>query len=270
MKKITLLFGALVVALIANAQSVLNNPNGSDGKMTFIWDCEKEDFATELPSNAIEVDQTFTFAVDITGTPLETWVQGTTTGAERSIGFVFTAEGGNQTGIPGRLAKIKTNIYGMDLNLTQLAASELVNFFGDDPTVVTTPGAITYIYGSVFGFAYNVENPAAEWWQEPQLTVVHFETTPYTGTKTSVAFWNDEYPETGFFQDFTWGGYAYPCAADKSSATQIESFVSDSPVIGYNYYSVLGTQLSEAPASGVYIVKEIKADGTSKTYKAIK
>ena len=43
----------------------LNNPIGSDGCYIVKWDCTTNSFAS---SNNFEADETFTFAVDITGT----------------------------------------------------------------------------------------------------------------------------------------------------------------------------------------------------------
>ena len=90
MKKITLLFAALLMAWGASAQ--LNNPKDANNKQIYRWDCANDQFAT---SNDFEIDETVVFAVDVTGTPLEAWLAATPpAGQTRSIGFDFNTPWG--------------------------------------------------------------------------------------------------------------------------------------------------------------------------------
>ena len=68
-----LLFFALAIVLSAaiNAAQTLNNPIGSDGCYVVKWDCSTNRFAD---SNSFEADETFTFAIDITGTSWVGWL----------------------------------------------------------------------------------------------------------------------------------------------------------------------------------------------------
>ena len=67
MKKIFTFVAFVAMAMVANAQASydLNNPIGQDGRYIVKWDCAKGQFAE---SNNFEPGETFTFAVDITGT----------------------------------------------------------------------------------------------------------------------------------------------------------------------------------------------------------
>ena len=275
MKKVTLLVASLLLAFGASAQNTfLANPNGSDGNMTFIWDCEKNDFATDLPSNAYEIDQTMTFAVDITGTPLEQWVKeeawtqpdrnGNVYRITRSIGIDFWTDFGMGGG-DGRLAHIQGNIFGADLNFAQFFRLPAPM----EGALIT--GTYTALYSNIFGFGFTDTEPGAEWWQLPMDVAVSFESAPYTGTKTDDVFYNDEY-QPGLFPDNfgDWKGYTYPCTAPKGGSTGITTIVTDSEVIGYEYYNVLGAKLRVKPVSGIYIEKALKADGTTEARKVFK
>lgn len=271
MKKITLLFAVLLMAWGAKAQ--LNNPKDANGNQIYRWDCTANQFAT---SNNFEIDQTVVFAVDVTGSPLEAWLTQSPAGQTRSIGFDFNTQWGGG-GCDGRFVKIKGNIYGCTLNFAQLITSrqnqlKLLNVGGTGATAFTIGTAVT-LNSNIFGFAYTSTDPGKDWWELPMQGALgaNLTTAPYTGTKTSVDFYKGDLDaiSTFFPASFTdWMGYAAPCVAiptDVKSPT-----VSDSPVVGYEYYNLLGAKLIIQPESGFFIQKTIREDGTSTTAKVFK
>lgn len=273
MKKITLFLGALFIALGAYAADpVLNNPKDANGNMIFKWDCATNSFAT---SNDFEIDQNVVFAVDVTGTPLEAWLTQAPTGITRAIAFDFwTQWGGN---LDGRFAKIKTNIYGATLNFAQFATSrqkQLIMFQGTSAAgTAFTVGTQTELYSNIFGFGYTLATKdwGTEWWQNAMITAVSMKTAPYTGTKISAEYFKGDQDNTNFypggFDD--WGGYAAPCASLVITDVKNPS-VSDSPIVGYEYYTILGGKLQKQPQSGMYIQKAIRENGTLTTTKIFK
>ncbi|MDR2058151.1 MAG: hypothetical protein LBP83_07735 [Dysgonamonadaceae bacterium] len=268
MKKVTLSLVVLFLgALSANAQS-LANPNGSDGKQTFIWDSAKGAFSTG-PSNAIEIDQVFTFAVDVAGTTLADWLAATPpAGCTRSVGFVFNTNfAENITNFDGRMAHIQGTVYGMDVALSSYANGRSEATGGQYfPADAFASGGITSYTVSIFGYSED------EWWQNDLHGLVTFESAPYTGTKAAAEFYYSDYEAP----TPTWPDEAYIAAPGTASLdpdvnptlTSIRQIVSDSPVVAYEYYSITGMKLREMPVEGAYIQKAIKADGTSIVTKA--
>lgn len=265
MKKITLIIAALL--LVWNANSQINNPKDADGYYIVKWDCAHDTWAA---SNNFEVDETFTFAIDVTGTALETWLTGTPTnaGATRSLALNKWTGFGDVSGDSHRLKKIKGNIYGATWNFLQLATTmNIAN--------ATTMGAQTYVYGTVFGFEFTADNPGAAWWQGP-IDVkgpgdAIFRTLPYTGTKTSAEFYNDTYGNELFGNSYPVKGYAPACAV----LTGLDSKVINTApvVVGYEFYTLQGAKLTREPLEGLYLQKAIREDGsfvTTKIYKTVK
>lgn len=275
-KKFTLFVATfLLVVLGVNAQT-LNNPKDADGFYIVKWDCANNTWAA---SNDFEVDQTFTFAIDITGTPFVDWLKGTPTaaGATRSIAINKWSNYGEVNGLTNRLKQISGNIYGATWNIAQMGAA------GSTFDVVGATGidSVVFIYGQVFGFEYTADNAGAGWWMwpdgVPEGTAIDpgagngaiFKTLPHTGTKTSPEFYNDDYP--GMF-DFDAGlaavqGYTLACAVPTGIQT-IQA--SNSPVVGHEYYNFQGQKLSQKPQTGLFIDKAIKADGTTVSTKVFK
>jgi hypothetical protein len=275
MKKITLFISVFLMAWTVNVNAQLNNPKDANGNQIFKWDCASNQFAT---ANNFEIDETIVFAVDVTGTPLEAWLAATApTGQTRSIGFDFNTQWGGG-GCDGRFIKIKGNIYGATLNFAQLITSrqnqvKLLNV-GDAVTGgnAFTIGEIVNLNSNIFGFAFTATDPGADWWELPLqgASGATLTTAPYTGTKTSVAFYKTDTDDSNFFPgSFTdWMGYAAPCATIPTAVKNV--FVSNSPVVAYEYYSILGDKLSIKPVSGMFIQKSIREDGTSSTIKVFK
>jgi hypothetical protein len=262
MKKITLLFAAfLMVAICVNAVP-LNNPKDASGYYIVKWNCEKDTWAT---SNDFEVDEAFTFAVDITGTPLEDWLRlpATNAGATRGIAINRWSGFGDFLDDINRLKQIKGNIFGVTWCLAQAGRSF-------NPDLAMIPGTVTYFKMEVFGFEYSAEHTGLAWYVNAiridEIDGNAFTSAPYTGTKTSVMFYCDDYK--GFWP-YTVGGYAPTCTVvDKASG--ILPVNVDSQIIGYEYYNLQGIKLSKQPESGLFIEKAIKANGTSVASKVLK
>jgi len=274
MKKFTLFAMAVIIsAFCATAQQTVNNPKDAEGFYIVKWDCANEIFAT---ANDFEVDETFTFAVDITGTPWVAWLAETPTnpGASRSLALNKWTGFGDVSGDSHRLKPNpgKPNIYAATWNLAQLATTM-------DLAAATTQGARTYVFGQLFGFEYTSDNPGAGWWMWPSSIAVGsnvnpgtesgaiFATLPYTGTKTSEEFYNDDYDNELFGDAYPVKGYAPACAV----ITGIKDVLtSDIPIAKYEYYNLQGAKLAKEPEEGLFIVKAIRIDGSFSTKKILK
>lgn len=272
MRKFTLsaiTFLMIVFGAYAQTQT-LNNPKDANGFYIVKYDCSKAAFAA---SNDIEADETFTFAVDVTGTPWENWLKATPTaaGATRSLAINKWTNFGDVSGGTNRLKQISGNIYGATWNIVQMASTMNV-------TSATGKDSVVFIYGQVFGFEFTATNPGAGWWMWPAEipggTAVDpgtgsiFKTLPYTGTKTSAELYSDDYEGGLFFSNNTpEKGYTLPCVV----VTAVNDIIkSESPVIRNEYYNIQGAKLSREPERGMYIHRAIKADGTTESTKVIK
>ena len=219
MKKFTFVLAAALISLGAAAHE-LNNPVGEDGRYIVKYDCAQGKFAA---ANNMEVDETFTFAVDIKGTWLEDFVKGTPAveGATRGIAINKWTSKGDVDGETNRLKQINGTIYGMTVNYAQI--------FTDKAKLaaeVTQKDSILYVYGQIFGFEFTAEEPGASWWQwdgqevattQAPGTDCIFAFLPYTGTKTGAEFYGGDFDEPIF--GFDKPGYAAPCVL----ATAIEN-----------------------------------------------
>lgn len=270
MKKFTLLF-ILFLSIVTISQSqTLNNPLDEDGYYIVKWDCSQNDWAA---SNDLEADETFTFAVDVTGTPFEEWLKETPAaeGATRSLAINKWTNYGDVSGETNRLQQIDGNIYGATWNITQMASTM-------DVEAATGIDSVLYVYGQVFGYEFTETNPGAGWWmwpaEVPEATAIDpgtgaiFRTLPYTGEETSPELYSDDY-EGGLFlsNNSPEQGYTVPCAVVTNIPKPVKS---DAPVVGYEYYTIHGAKLSREPVSGLYIRKAIKADGTFESEKIMK
>ncbi|HYW96438.1 MAG TPA: hypothetical protein VE870_12670, partial [Bacteroidales bacterium] len=146
MKKFTFLTALLLmIAVISNSQTqTLNNPKDADGYYIVKWDCSLGAFAA---SNDIEADETFTFAIDVTGTPWEAWLKETPTaeGATRALAINKWTNYGDVNGETNRLKQIGENIYAATWNIIQMATTM-------DVDAATGIDSVLYVYGQVFGF----------------------------------------------------------------------------------------------------------------------
>jgi hypothetical protein len=269
-KTILFLISFLMFAAVTNAQT-LNNPKDANGYYIVKWDCSKGAFAD---SNNIEADETFTFAIDVTGTPFEEWLKATPTakGATRSLAINKWTNYGDVSGGTNRLKKINGNIYGATWNIIQMASTMNVS-------KATGIDSVVFIYGQVFGYEFTSTNPGAGWWMWPASVPVAtaidpgkgsiFKTLPYTGKKTSPDIYSDDYPGGLFFSNNApEKGYTLPCP--EAIAIPKVSVGTGARVIGHEYFNILGVKLQKEPNTGLYIHKILKADGTFETIKVFR
>lgn len=232
MKKFYVVLAAAFCSLTAFAQHTLNNPVGEDGRYIVKYDCEKGQFAA---ANDMEVDETFTFAVDVTGTWLETFLKGTPTaeGASRGLAVNKWTNYGDVNGETNRMKQINGNIWGMTVNYAQIfsKAEVLANDILKKDTIVM-------VEAQIFGFEYTATEAGAGWWMwedQPVATTVApgsdvlFAFLPYTGTKTSPEFFGDDFEE-GIY-GFGEKGYAAPCVL----ATALEDITVDNAAKGNKF-----------------------------------
>jgi hypothetical protein len=252
--------------------NTLNNPKDGAGHYIVKWDCSENAFAD---TNDFEADETFIFAVDVTGTAWEEWLKETPTaeGATRALAINKWTNFGDVSGGTNRLKEIDENIYGATWNIIQMASTMNV-------ASATGIDSIVYIYGQVFGFEFTETNPGANWWMwaetVPEGTAIDpgagtgaiFKTLPYTGTKTSDEFWSDEYVGGLFFSNNTREkGYTVPCAQVIVSVPDVTA--TGAKVIGHEYYNIMGQRLPKEPLKGFYFDKMLKDDGTYEVIKKV-
>ncbi|HLO61082.1 MAG TPA: hypothetical protein VK179_20195 [Bacteroidales bacterium] len=279
MKKSTLLLlSFLMIAAFTQAQNTLNNPKDGAGHYIVKWDCAANAFAD---TNDFEADETFIFAVDVTGTGWEEWLQETPTstepGATRALAINKWTNFGDVSGGTNRLKHIEGNIYGATWNIVQMATTMNV-------ASATGLDSVVFIYGQVFGYEYSDGNPTADggnkWWMWPASipggtqidpgagTGAIFKTVPYTGTKTSDEFFSDDYEGGLFFSNNTpEKGYTLPCAQFVTAVPDV--IVPAAKVIGHEYYNVMGQRLPKEPLEGIYFDKMLKDDGTFDVVKKL-
>lgn len=232
MKKFYVVLAAAFCSLTAFAQHTLNNPVGEDGRYIVKYDCEKGQFAA---ANDMEVDETFTFAVDVTGTWLETFLKGTpkAEGASRGLAINKWTNYGDVNGETNRMKQINGNIWGMTVNYAQIFSNAEV--LAND---ILKKDTVLMVEAQIFGFEYTATEAGAGWWMwedQPVATTVApgsdvlFAFLPYTGTKTSPEFFGDDFEE-GIY-GFGEKGYAAPCVL----ATALEDITVDNAAKGNKF-----------------------------------
>ena len=220
MKKIFTLVAVAAMAMVANAQASydLNNPIGEDGRYIVKWDCAKGQFAE---SNDFEPGETFTFAVDITGTGWVDQIQaGGPNGSTRAMAANIWTNYGPKKDATNRLKQIQGNIYGATYNFQQMLEDK-------DPTLagkVAAVDSIVYTYCQLFIFAYSETEAGVEWYVDAQQVQApasdcFFATIPSTG-KSDPDFYTDDYDE-GMY-GLTEKGYAAPCVATAAGVENTE------------------------------------------------
>ena len=117
------LFAAAAMASVTLFAHTLNNPVGTDGRYIVKYNCAAGQFAA---ANDMELDETFVFAVDVTGTWLENWLKDTPTaeGASRGVAINKWTSRGDVNGDTNRLKRIDGNIWGMTVNYAQIATAD--------------------------------------------------------------------------------------------------------------------------------------------------
>jgi len=250
MKKFFFFVAASLVSATMFAHT-LNNPVGTDGRYIVKYDCAAGAFAE---SNDMELDETFVFAVDVTGTWLENWLKDTPAaeGASRGVAINKWTSRGDVSGETNRMKQIDGNIWGMTVNYAQIAVADFSEALKTD--------SVLYVYAQIFGFEYTDSDPGAGWWmwadQEVATTQAEgsdclFTFAPYTGTKTSPELYADDF-EDGDIYGFLVTGYAAPCAGITTGIehTAVEKKSSKFVENGMLYiqhngvkYNALGTQV---------------------------
>ena len=291
MKKITLLFFVVWMAGISVNAQQLKNPTTDLWDVhpaIVVWDCATNSFAS---SNAMEIDQTITFATDIAGTDLLTWIQNAPAGVTRGVavdlwidGAIYEEGSELKTAVDGKhifmgrldyqaiVSNASHQIYAADLNFAQTAnnhgLSSIIPY-------LTVEGRDVLLRASVIGYGFTEGNADLEWWAESSGNHIYDEvvilTSPYTGTKKADDFFNDDFDQIlsigGGYTDIQ--GLAKPCIAPKQLTTTTPVQL-DSPVVGHEYYNLQGVKLSREPESGLFIDKAIQANGATVATKRIK
>jgi hypothetical protein len=220
MKKIFTFVALVAMAMVANAQASydLNNPIGQDGRYIVKWDCAKGQFAE---SNNFEPGETFTFAVDITGTGwLDKIQEGGPNGSTRAMAANIWTNYGPKKDATNRLKQIQGNIYGATYNFQQMLEDK-------DPTLtgkIAALDTIVYTWCQLFIFAYTETDNGVEWYVDAQQVQApasdcFFATIPSTG-KSDPEFYTDDYDE-GMY-GISEKGYAAPCASAASGVENTE------------------------------------------------
>ena len=253
MKKVYVVLAAALFSLTAMAQHTLSNPVGEDGRYIVKYDCAQGKFAS---SNDMEFDETFTFAVDVTGTWLEEFLKGTPAaeGASRGLAINKWTSYGDVNGETNRMKQINGNVWGMTVNYAQIFTNKEV--LAAD---ILQKDSVVLVNGQIFGFEYTEDNPGAGWWmwadQPVDVTLAAgsdclFAFAPYTGERTSEDFFADDFEEGIYGSEEQ--GFAAPCvlatAIEKAIADDVKAsdkFVKDGQLyIRHNgrIYNVLGTE----------------------------
>lgn len=296
MRKLNYLALAACSAFALNANADFANPKDADGYSIVKWNLEKGAFAE---SNDWEIDETFIFAVDVTGTPLEDALKVTPRdpnvlglGVAYDL-YVDNAPEGTtgKTNVDGRLFQIKDNVYGMVVNFFQQAVSRYADAGLLPNSDYTEYGALEdgyqVVYGSnIFGFGWSADNAGALWWDgvaAPIQGELSFASAPYTGTKTDPEFTYGEivpadycpFPglDAGAYHSMcdAWAGYAPVDFYDgvPKRDTAVAAIASDAQTVGSRYFDLQGRMIEE-PARGLYIRQDVKADGSVKSVKVVK
>ncbi len=211
-KLFTLLLAVAGIGMLPLLAHALNNPIGADGRYIVKYDCTAGTFTS---SNDMEVDETFVFAIDVTGTWLENWLNESSTynGAARGIAVNAWTNYGRLKNDTERLMQINGNIWGMTCNFAQLLGNSI------EAQKATMPDSVVYVFAQFFGFEYTADNIGAGWWmwgdQEPYITQADgsdclFAFAPYTGTKTSPELLVSDHPD-GYIYGIEQVGYTAPC-----------------------------------------------------------
>jgi len=222
MKKLFFLAATAMVAMSASAAYTLNNPVGTDGRYKVNYDCATGQFM----ENTMEADEAFVFAIDVKGTWLETWLQGTpaTEGGSRGVAFNHWTSKGNTHDDFRRLKQISGTIWGCTAAWAQAKEPTA------DWSEALMKDSVLYAYAQIFGFEYTATEAGAKWWlwdENPiDLTKAPaspddalFAFAPYTGTKTTDDFYSDDFEE-GIY-GFKIKGYAAPCVTLPTGIAEI-------------------------------------------------
>ncbi len=300
MKKFTLFAAtALAAATVASAATIGNPADPAhEGQYIVAYDLANGKWCEANP----EIDETFVFAIDFTGTGLEDAMKTIPSPNRKNIlGRSGAFDIFNQNNLnaddetatakaDGRLFPIDRdkNIYGMTTNLFQLMVSRTSDMaFGPDANfehyAVCTEGTTFQFGDNVFAFGWDATNPGAEWWDgvgAPVQDVLVWTMAPYTGTKTGTEFsWGELHGadtecalpglDLGAWNSMVanWGGYALP--SDYAGLAAIETVASDlnAEVVATEYFDIMGRRVNGVLENGVTIRREMLANGKTNVTK---
>jgi hypothetical protein len=235
MKKITLFFAALAVAVSASAQW---------GNVT-IGEAGNYDMVSGEWINAVpKANEPFTFAILVTDAAAQTWLSGAE-GRTLALGQARVGDESNAQDI--RLVPVGENLYAIDISIEQVfgevsaqegAATLHFNLTGasivDDTWVWNA-----YLYGGI-----NYEVASEDFNDAMQLTGVELITNPSFGV-------------------------AYP-GTISSATTGVSSLNAEKgELVSVEYFSLTGNRLPET-ANGLVIVKSTFTDGSVSVEKIVK
>lgn len=290
MKKFTLIAAAALMGLSASAQTNWANPKAADGTYVVQYDLENGKFFDE---NTFEFDETFVFALDVTGTPLADIESNYSRlvaldDALKGIGVAYDIymtsrpEGSPTANLDGRLFHIKDNVYGMTLNLYQfynLRPGKKAGMKDAEGNIAALEiGNVASFNESFFNFGWSASNAGMYWWDgvtTPIQGEMEFHTVPYTGTKTSPEFYfGDLVPadecgfdglDAGAYHGMCddWGGYARPedYEAAISSGAINEVSVNTADVVATEYFDVMGRKVNGALENGITLKRDMLSNG---------
>lgn len=296
MKKITLIAAAVLASTtMASAQGTIGNPKDpkAEGKYIVAYDIKNNKWCDANP----EIDETFVFAIDFTGTGFEDAmktlpdpnrlnIQG------RSGAFdIFNNMNLNEADetavakADGRLFPIdrEKNIYGATMNLFQLITSR-TNDAAFGPNADYSDYAVLkqgqdFAFGdNVFAFGWSTDNPGAEWWDAiatPVQDVLMWNMAPYTGTKTGREFTYGELHaedtecalpglDNGAFLSMVkdWAGYGTPADFDAATAgINNVSIDGTADIVATEYYDLMGRRVNGEIENGVTIRRVVLSNG---------
>ena len=180
-------------------QQMVANPIGADGRFIVKYDCEAGTWAEANP----EIGETFTFAIDFTGSWLADWVNAND---NRGIAINKWSSRDGFDGDAVRLKRISGDIWGMTANFAQQAV-------GGWADAALMNDSVTTVYGQFFGFVVG-----GDWWQwdghdiettQAVGTDGLFQFAPSTGVKDADFMTADM---EGEMYGYNRKGYAEPCA----------------------------------------------------------
>lgn len=299
MKKFTLLAATALAAATAASAATIGNPvdPAHEGQYIVAYDIENGKWCEANP----EIDETFVFAIDFTGTGLEDAMKtlpspnrGNLLG--RSGAFDMYNQNNlsdNETAVAkadGRLFPIDRdkNIYGMTANLFQLMTSRMNDeAFGPDADYINykvcTEGTTFQFGDNVFAFGWDATNPGAEWWDKigaPVQDVLVWTMAPYTGTKTGAEFTYGELHaedtacpleglDMGAWNSMvsSWGGYGVPEDIKKVSAIETVAADFSADVVATEYFDIMGRRVNGVLENGITIRRQMLANGKANVTK---
>lgn len=301
MKKFTLFAAtALAAATVASAQTIGNPKDPAhEGEYIVAYDLANGKWCDANP----ELDETFVFAIDFTGTGFEDAMKTLPSPNRKNIlgrsgaYHIFSKMSLDEENpealseVDGRLFPIDRdkNIYGMTLNLFQQFVSRTKDAaLGPDANYekykALTEGQEFTFGDDVFAFGWAADNAGAEWWSDvaaPVQDVLSFTVAPYTGTKTGEEFtYGDlhaddtaaplEGLDLGSWNGMVskWGGYGLPEDFAKLSAA-ISNVSADlnAEVVATEYFDVMGRRVNGVLENGVTIRREMLSNGKAQVSK---